>query len=269
MRYEGKNVISNSMLTVLKESPKKFCEKYVTKVWTDDETKQSLQIGSLTHCMVLEPAKVHERFAMIPQFDKRTKKGKAMAAAFKETSIGKEAIEAKDWETAERCTDALMEHDSVKDLIGGKGIIEKPIYWKLDGVDVAGTPDYVDLDRGLIVDVKTTQDASPTEFARSVRKYGYHRQAWMYTHGIQEVHGVSCRFFFAVVETARPFHAAVYELPDWLFFHGGAQVRRLLQNYQRYLITDRWLHPWEDGVNMLPDVRAYESEIYELETEDC
>lgn len=264
-RYDGRNIISNSMLSVLKRSPKEFQQRFITKTWPEEEPSSALRMGSLVHSMVLEPAAVQERYAMLPKVDKRTKEGKALIEAFEQAAGDKEVIDEKDWTIAERCTDALLNHDSVKDLIGGKGIIEKPIYWKLDGVDVAGTPDYVDLNRGLIVDVKTTQDASPDEFMKSAVGYGYHRQAWMYLDAVKEVHGVECRFFFAVVENSRPFHAAAYEPTYGFIEQGEAEVRKLLEQYQARLASDNWDHAWQRDINQLPLPKWYRPNLFELE----
>jgi exodeoxyribonuclease VIII len=256
------------MLSVLKRSPKEFYERFIAKTWPEEERSSALRMGSLVHTMVLERDEVQNRYIMLPKVDRRTKEGRAIADAFAENAGDKEVVDEKDWTIAERCTEALLNHGAFKELIDGKGIIEKPIYWQIGGVDVAGTPDYVDLDRGVIVDVKTTQDASPDEFAKSMANYGYHRQAWMYTHGIREIHGVDCRFFFAVVETARPHHAAVYEIDYDSIARGGEEVLTLLRQYQARLVMNCWDHSWQEGIGVLSLPRWYRPNLFDVDEQE-
>jgi exodeoxyribonuclease VIII len=60
-----------------------------------------------------------------------------------------------------------------------------------------------------VVDIKTTTDASPQAFARSVATFAYHVQAAHYLEGLSD----RCqRFVFVAVEKTHPHAVAVYEL---------------------------------------------------------
>jgi hypothetical protein len=71
------------------------------------------------------------------------------------------------------------------------------------------------------VDLKTTTDASPAAFARSVATFRYHVQASHYLSGL---HGAE-RFVFIAVEKTAPYAVAVYEL-DAAAMAAGDELRQ-------------------------------------------
>jgi exodeoxyribonuclease VIII len=63
----------------------------------------------------------------------------------------------------------------------------------------------------LIVDLKTTEDASPAGFRKSIGAFRYHVQASWYLDGVQAATG--CRpdeFLFVCVDKKPPYAVAVY-----------------------------------------------------------
>ena len=60
-----------------------------------------------------------------------------------------------------------------------------------------------------VVDIKTTANASPGEFRRSVYNFSYHLQAQHYMVAAERG-----RFIFIVVERDAPHCVAIYELDD-------------------------------------------------------
>jgi hypothetical protein len=68
------------------------------------------------------------------------------------------------------------------------------------------------IDGRTAVDIKTTQDASPDGFRRSVEKYAYDFQAAWYLRGLNAVGVEVDRFVFAAVETREPHAAGLYDI---------------------------------------------------------
>jgi hypothetical protein len=78
---------------------------------------------------------------------------------------------------------------------------------------------------GLIVDLKTAQDASPERFAgipdsfsrSAINRYGYHWQADHYSRGFEACFGSSPTYLIVAAETTDPSPdaVAVYEVPPW------------------------------------------------------
>lgn len=92
--------------------------------------------------------------------------------------------------------DAVMAHPAASRLLAGRGEAELSAYWMQKVIDpktgdVIGEqlcrcrPDYWRVD-GYVADLKSTEDASEEEFARSIAKWAYHVQDDYYRTGIAE-----------------------------------------------------------------------------------
>lgn len=267
-RYEN-GAVSPSALSVLKRSPQEFYQKYIAETWEYDEPTDTLKLGSLVHCMALEPDRVNDRFAVAPDVDGRTREGKAAKAAFAAASDGKTIVSATLEAKASMIVNALHCHGEAELMLRAcsrpDAMIEKQVYGEWNGTQIAGTPDLVLLNSQLIYDVKTTQDASPSGFARSVADYGYHRQAAMYLELLEQGIGCTFRFMFACVETKPPYQTAVYELDYAAIMQGRSEVIALLEQYETRRRTNDWISAWGKGVVSLSLPRWYRDEMFSLE----
>jgi hypothetical protein len=126
----------------------------------------------------------------------------------------------------------------------------------------------------LILDIKTTDDASPHRWQWSAVDYGYHRQAFIYQGAIELSHAnkepvrESYRFIFAVIEKPKPSTrgipptVALYELDSETMNMGMQDTHRLVQDYERRLEENDWQQPYSSGIVplRLPKRRVYEGE---------
>lgn len=90
------------------------------------------------------------------------------------------------WDQLHRMRDAVMAHPAAHALLtGAKGVAERSVYWRdpATGLLCRCRPDFWRVD-GIVVDVKTTEDASAEGFARSIANWRYHAQAPFYLDGI-------------------------------------------------------------------------------------
>ena len=93
----------------------------------------------------------------------------------------------------------------------------------------------------ILLDLKTTQDASPRGFSRSVAEYGYHRQAAWYSNGYEQASGKEvAAFIFAAVTSAYPIIAAPYILDDESLAQGAEECAELLELYAQCRRTNTW-----------------------------
>lgn len=297
---------SNSTLSVLakRNGPQLFDGYYISKTLAMPEQSESMAMGEIVHCLVLEPEKFATRFAFKPKgLDRVKKAGKIAWECFesnsdigrfymiepkinRRTTAGKEEYSAallelgdrefvseKDWEqaeaflrelefgrgrrivtsedyeTAEGCAKAILNHDSLA-FLNEPAMIEKRIDFEIDGVPMRCKPDWVSLDLQLIVDVKTTQDASPA-FQKSADDFGYYRQAWLYREAIRVTAGIDCRFLFACVETAIPYSVGCYEPSELMMSQGERDFRALLSEYRYRYESGDWMQDWSKGINPL------------------
>jgi exodeoxyribonuclease VIII len=177
------------------------------------------------------------------------------------TNDGKTIISADEHAQACGMRDAVMAHPAARGLLTTvPGRAELSAYWRdaETGVLCRCRPDFWRAD-GILVDLKTTDDASPEEFGRSVLKWRYHVQAAMYLDGTraaaeqgggleliadpEQGEGFAAipeHFLFIVVEKKPPHAVAVYKLDAMSLQHGLAEYRRDLARYAECLAADRW-----------------------------
>ncbi len=201
----------------------------------------AMRMGTLVHTAILEPDRMSE-LIVAPVIDRRTAAGKAEWAAFLIESEGKEIVEQAELDKLKNIRDAVWAHPAAGKLLAMIREVETSIFWKDKdtGVDCRCRPDAI-LTNGVILDIKTTKDARPDEFAKSIANYRYHVQAPFYSDGYLEAFGEKPKsFVFVAVETEEPHLVAVYVASDTMKLRGRVEYQQDLRTYARCVETDTW-----------------------------
>ena len=204
--------ISSSGVKLVRRSPLHFWDQYLNPQKKPIDS-DSLRLGRATHCLILEPDRFDERYVIEPNINKRTKAGKAEYAQWLSENASKTIITSEQRQQAECMREAVLAHPRAMRLLQS-GQAEQSLYWidpstnKLCKV----RPDY--LRAGIIADIKTTRDAAKRAFERDIAHYQYHLSAAMYLEGCAHVGLDAEHFVLIVVESARPFVCAVYDIQD-------------------------------------------------------
>lgn len=256
--YHAHKSVSKSQLDQFAKSP----AHYLASLTTPRKETPAMRIGSLFHGLVLEPERV--KIAVAPVCDKRTKEGKAIFAEFEAANQGAEIVSADEGEMLLGMRESVMAHPAARALLNGQGIAEGSTFWydERSGELCRCRPDFYRQDLGIIVDLKTTDDASPEAFAKSIAKYGYHRQNAMYVDGVEAVTGDYVKgFVFVVTEKSAPYCTAVYSLDTQGAELGRDQYKRLLLDLADCKIA-RNFPGYSDKIEVLSlpawEVRKYE-----------
>lgn len=151
------------------------------------EPTPALLFGQVAHKLLLEPDTFDDEFAVAPVVDKRTKEGKAVWLEFCTNAADKAVVDAETYNQAYSMTDVALGNDLVCNLISGRH--EEAFFWTDPdtGVQCKARLDSWHRDENgvpVIVDYKTTTDASYRGFQRDVQSYGYFFQAAMYSEGL-------------------------------------------------------------------------------------
>lgn len=107
-------------------------------------------------------------------------------AQWLQNNPGRQVLEQEEWGQLHQMRDAVMAHPAARALLtGAPGVAEHSVYWRdpATGLLCRCRPDFWRAD-GIVVDLKTTTDASPEGFARSIAGWRYHVQAPFYLDGI-------------------------------------------------------------------------------------
>ena len=121
------------------------------------------------------------------------------------------------------------------------GKAEQSFFWtdSETGVECKCRPDFLRSD-GLVIDVKTTADASVEAFVKSAYNYRYYVQAWWYLHGLRQC-GIDAKdFIFIAVEKEPPYAVCVYAADDLMLQLGERESMKNLKTYAECLKSDIW-----------------------------
>ena len=228
---------SKSQLDQLAKSP----AHYLASLTTPRKETPAMRIGTLFHGLVLEPERV--QIAVAPSCDKRTRDGKYLWEIFCAENAGAEIVTAEEGEMLSEMVASIRTHPAARALLHhALGIAEGSAWWFDDqsGELCRCRPDFYRED-GIIVDLKTTDDASPEGFARSIAKYNYNVQAAFYSDGVEESTGHPVKgFVFVAVEKSPPYAVAVYQLDMQGVELGRDQYRNLLLDLADCKIKNKW-----------------------------
>jgi exodeoxyribonuclease VIII len=147
---------------------------------------------------------------------------------------GIEAVTSTDMEQAMAMAASVRSHQAAAALLRD-GKAEQSFWWDdiQTGLRCKCRPDWYN--GTTIVDLKTTTDASPKGFARSVAQWRYHVQQNHYLAGT-----FAERFVFIAVEKSYPYAVGVYELDETAALHGEAERRSNLQTIADCRAISEW-----------------------------
>ena len=180
----------------------------------------------------------------------------------------KTVLDEQDHADAVACVQALNNHPEFAAIMAQPRRVEVPFEFDLFGHRFKAKPDAIIDSMKLILDIKTTDDASPHRWQWSAVDYGYHRQQIIYQEALRQETGKQYRFIFAVVEKPKPSTqgipptVALYELKEESVLMGVEDTQDLVWQYERRTKENDWQQPYSSGIVplRLPKRRVYEGE---------
>lgn len=261
--YHKNPSVSNSQLGILYTKSEAHLRHYLDNP-TSSETPAKA-FGSALHSRVLTPS-LFER-----DYFRRPERGyaKSHAAADKKAyehivaqNPGKQAIDWDDWIAIRDISKVICANPKINALLSPipEHWREVSMYWQdPSGVDCKARLDAFSETHEAILDLKTTKDASPQGFARSIASYGYARQAAFYMRAAKACGLYPKHFIFIAVEKEPPFAAGLYRLTDRCIAAQNPIIDRLIERYHRALATGEW----PDYARDVSDIETYDSNILE------
>ena len=207
------------------------------------EPTKAMVEGTAFHTAVLEPEFFSHRYFEEPHWiNKRTKAGKEEMAAYTAKYRGATMLTQNQLERIDAMDEAVKKHPMAGSIFSGDGMTEASLFWDekviADGftatVPCKCRPDYITEDREVLVDLKSTADASTDNFAKSIANYRYHVQAAWYLRGWEMVSGGRAKFVFVCVESQPPHGVACYTLDEGSLAEGFMHSQADLRKYAKY-----------------------------------
>jgi exodeoxyribonuclease VIII len=119
-------------------------------------------------------------------------------------------------------------------------LIEQSIYFTHEktGIQCKARPDA--MAGGLVIDLKTTVDASMRAFQGSAVRYGYFLQAAIINEALKSINQPMEHFVFIPVEKIKPYCVAVYMADGESIEHGIKQFDELMIGLAKCLESNVW-----------------------------
>lgn len=243
--YHSAEGLSKSDLDLLHKSAAHYHSAKTTKTLPTE----AMIFGTAFHTLVLEPERFQKEYVKAPALSKRTTEGKKAWAAIAEA--GQTALAPADYSALIQMRESVLENQIARELIENSRH-EQSAWAELEGVLGKCRPDMWHPELRVMADLKTTSDASPSEFARTVAKFRYHVQDAWYRQVWERAGGDKPEgFIFIAVEKQPPYAVGIYTLSLDAKAQGWAEAIADLQTYRNAQTEKQW--------------RGYSSKIEEIE----
>lgn len=236
-QYHGAPGVSNSMLKHLARSPAHL----KTYLKQPSEQTPAMLFGSVVHQLLLEPDKA-PFWAVHPMgLDGRSKEGKEWKARVGDQPI----LDQAEWQNIQGAVANVQSHPTAR-LALAAGRSEVSVFRRFNlgrSVLRRARIDFVNNGNAL-VDLKTTDDARPDAFARTIFNMRYHVQAAYYldiwNDSLPAGETPKDTFVFIAVEKNAPYAVSVFDLSRAAINEGRKEYIRLLQLYMECREQDHW-----------------------------
>lgn len=248
--HADRSAVSQSALKeMIQKSPMHFLYKWSIRDG-DEPPTDAQRIGTLLHLALLEPEKYAARVVIAKKFDRRTKEGKAGAKAF-EASLAPDAIvvDVNEKKQIEAMAISVMSDDMAGPILRSSTMRKELTGYftcsltgvrcriRLDGYDPSG-------DR-LIIDLKTTEDASDEAISKTIWNWRYDVQAATYLEGAMVIDKIPMSepvplYVWIFVEKAPPY-ACVVRFPDEdMLERANADRVAAMRRLKECIVANKW-----------------------------
>lgn len=250
--------VSKSGLDQINTSPLHFWDKYLNPDHPERKSAKHFRVGDVCNDLLLLPQKEFlSLYAVVPlgapkrpsEYQLKAKRPSLETQSaitwwneFLGNNPDKTVVMPDEWETARYVRDAIMKHKPAAELLE-VGVAEKTIFFDEPetGAKCKCRPDWMATDARLIVDLKTSKDASPAGFGRSAWAYRYDVQAAFYFDGVMYATGMGYDgFVFIAAEKERPYPVKVYYMDEDDLRVGRRRYMANLETYVDCMRTGFW-----------------------------
>ena len=222
-------------------------------------------LGTAAHCLILEPDRFADQFVVAEKCSAVKKSGEQCENPGKVccgdewfcgvhgkgagSGDGRTILSPDEAEAVRGMAASVHSHPAARALLDRVAQVELSAFWT-DSASGVGCKARIDLltKDNVIGDLKTTEDASPEAFARSVWNYKYHVQAIHYLRGLLASMATACDDYQIIaVEKSAPYAVAVYRINEEQLMLGKKQLDEMLTRWAECEKSATW-PAYSDGV---------------------
>jgi PDDEXK-like domain of unknown function (DUF3799) len=238
-------------------NPEQFFAHYYTKnekglvVRREHEQNwtESKALGSLVHCLMLEPAVYDRDFFVMPNLNLRTNEGKAIKQEILAKNVGKIEISDEMLVHANGMRSKIQANAKAMRLLE-VGRKEASFYWtcKYSGLNFRSKLDQSSSKH--FCELKTCRSASPEFFSKEIHDRNYDLSLYHYRESIRNVMDVEPPAHFIVVEPEPPYTCQVYDAGQAVFELGHHKWLSAVDRLTNALKTGIWSGYFPDEMDI-------------------
>lgn len=239
---------SSALRTLINRSP----AHYLYDLEHPKESTPSQLFGTAVHQAILEPKYFKEKMIVKPIFEGFTKKGelttnenctevREKTEQWFMQNFDKTILTQEQFETVQGILKSISGHKQAAKLVSS-GHAEESLFWTdtETGLQCKARPDFI-REGHILVDVKTTLDASYRCFQGDIAKYGYHIQAAMYLDAATAVFNKRFDTFIIIaVEKEAPYAVQCFQLDENIIREGQELYYGALKTLKKCQETGIW-----------------------------
>lgn len=248
--YRDIPAISQSDMKYLTVSPAHY-KAYKESV---REETDAMRLGTATHLAVFQPQHFHEEVVQAPRFDKRTKEGKAGWELFQSNLGNKLPLSQEDYERCIDMSEAVRSNPLfIKHTASGNPEASLTADTSFENVKVKGRLDWLNIDNGIILDLKTIGDVADIYNIKKTLYKGYAMQCLFYL-SLMESYDPSktYEFIFCFVEKEAPYGVRFVKINPASLLNYANLLESTLKNLSKCIDTN--VFPAYDNVVEVIDI---------------
>lgn len=243
-RYHAHSALSRSALLTFAQSPAHFWHRFLNPKAIAKSPTPAMLFGSALHSFVLEPERYNLDFLELPEGSRSS----TAARVIQERAEAANCAVLPHGTTA-KCHDmakALMAHRAANKALTTAGQNEVSFFATCpeSDLEVKCRCDRL-TNKGWVIDLKTTINAAPDAFAKTIANYQYHVQAGFYLDVIEWATGHRPKgFIFVCVEKEAPYAVSVFRASDAMIKAGSQKAQELLADLAKHFLEFGPDKPW-------------------------
>ena len=254
MIYKDMTNAEYHALDAISSTAVKSVSKQSVAHWLGATRKETpaLAVGSAIHSLALEPEKNDVVRGPETRRGNAWKDAVAEAKTFNPDAI---VLPEAEFDEIEKIAASARAHPVMQDYLEHQDskiemsiVLTDPDY----GFELRARPDLFNVSNGMMIDLKSTIDASPRGFARSAVNFGYFTQAAFYRR-VLTLEGLPVSdFIFLAVEKDAPYATCAHAVSPEGMAYGDTMMHRALEDIARYKDTGEISTGWPDMVMLSP-----------------
>ncbi len=226
--------LSYSSIKEFARSPRHYLE-YITK--PRFAPTDAMKLGSMVHCLLLQPSEFDNQFLVAPEINKRTNAGKEEWANLLAANEDKQIVSSDDYATAICIVNNANKNKSIRASIRDCYLFEEEWHNSVSDLPYRGFFDGVAND--YILEIKTTNDANPKSVMADFYKRKYHIQAGLYNLASLK------RIKYLIIETSYPYLSYTAFADDLFVNKGISEVSYLNSEFKKCLEANDFSYGYE------------------------